>query len=160
MGPPLEDHAASSARHTGYRRDSGTRFAGERRRERRSRPTPTDDTNTRGYQMTGRSPRLITTSPARWTRRLRPAPPPQRILRIRAALPRREPPVVMLGLLTLGALLLALTTCDRIKAKETAAPPAPPPPTVVVAEVVKKTVPIIAEFVAQTDAVQTVELRA
>ena len=39
-------------------------------------------------------------------------------------------------------------------------PAAPPPPAVVVAEVVKKTVPITAEFVAQTDAVQTVELRA
>ena len=52
-----------------------------------------------------------------------------------------------------------MTTCDRTKAKESAAP-APPAPAVVVAEVVKKTVPITAEFVAQTDAVQTVELRA
>jgi membrane fusion protein (multidrug efflux system) len=59
----------------------------------------------------------------------------------------------------LAALFPALTTCDRTKAKE-AAPAAPPPPAVVVAEVVKKTVPITAEFVAQTDAVQTVELRA
>jgi membrane fusion protein (multidrug efflux system) len=55
--------------------------------------------------------------------------------------------------------LPALTTCDRTKAKESA-PPAPPPPAVVVTEVVKKTVPITAEFVAQTSAVQTVELRA
>jgi membrane fusion protein (multidrug efflux system) len=61
--------------------------------------------------------------------------------------------------LALVALLPALTTCDRTKAKESA-PAAPPPPAVVVAEVVKKTVPITAEFVAQTDAVQTVELRA
>jgi membrane fusion protein (multidrug efflux system) len=64
-----------------------------------------------------------------------------------------------LSLLTLVALLPALTTCERTKAQN-AAPPAPPPPAVVVAEVVKKTVPITAEFVAQTDAVQTVELRA
>jgi membrane fusion protein (multidrug efflux system) len=56
-------------------------------------------------------------------------------------------------------LVPALTTCERTKAQN-AAPPAPPPPAVVVAEVVKKTVPITAEFVAQTDAVQTVELRA
>jgi membrane fusion protein (multidrug efflux system) len=66
---------------------------------------------------------------------------------------------VVLGLLALGALAPALTTCDRTKAKESAAP-APPAPAVVVAEVVKRTVPISAEFVAQTDAVQTVELRA
>jgi membrane fusion protein (multidrug efflux system) len=59
----------------------------------------------------------------------------------------------------LAAVVPALTTCDRTKAKESAAP-APPAPAVVVAEVVKKTVPITAEFVAQTDAVQTVELRA
>jgi membrane fusion protein (multidrug efflux system) len=59
----------------------------------------------------------------------------------------------------LGALFPALTTCDRMKAKESA-PAGPPPPAVVVAEVIRKTVPIAAEFVAQTDAVQTVELRA
>ena len=55
--------------------------------------------------------------------------------------------------------LPALTACERTKAKEADAP-APPPPAVVVADVVRKTVPIVAEFVAQTDAVQTVELRA
>ena len=38
--------------------------------------------------------------------------------------------------------------------------PAPPPPAVVVAEVVQKTVPIYSEFVAQTDARDTVEIRA
>jgi membrane fusion protein (multidrug efflux system) len=59
----------------------------------------------------------------------------------------------------IGVLLPALTTCERTKAKENA-PAGPPPPAVVVAEVVRKTVPITAEFVAQTDAVQTVELRA
>jgi membrane fusion protein (multidrug efflux system) len=53
-----------------------------------------------------------------------------------------------------------LTTCERTKAKEGAAPPPPPPTAVVVADIIKKTVPITAEFVAQTDAVQTVELRA
>jgi membrane fusion protein (multidrug efflux system) len=62
-------------------------------------------------------------------------------------------------MLAVLALLPAMTTCDRTKAKESA-PAAPPAPAVVVAEVVKKTVPITAEFVAQTDAVQTVELRA
>jgi membrane fusion protein (multidrug efflux system) len=61
--------------------------------------------------------------------------------------------------LVLVALLPALTTCERTKAKETVSA-APPPPTAVVAPVVQKTVPILAEFVAQTDAVQTVELRA
>jgi membrane fusion protein (multidrug efflux system) len=60
--------------------------------------------------------------------------------------------------LALAALLPALTTCDRTKAKQAA--PAPAAPAVVVAEVVRKTVPITAEFVAQTDAMQTVELRA
>ena len=89
-------------------------------------------------------------------RRLRPSATPRWTRRI-----RREPPRSSrraLGLLALVALFPALTTCDRTKAKEAA--PAPPPPAVVVAEVVKKTVPIVAEFVAQTDAVQTVELRA
>jgi membrane fusion protein, multidrug efflux system len=97
--------------------------------------------------MTGRGARSKSKTPPRWTRRIRPAPP------------RRPAYKVVLGLLALGALAPALTTCDRTKAKESAAP-APPVPAVVVAEVVKKTVPITAEFVAQTDAVQTVELRA
>ena len=38
--------------------------------------------------------------------------------------------------------------------------PAPPAPTVVVAEVLQKTVPLSEEYVARTEAVQTVELRA
>jgi membrane fusion protein (multidrug efflux system) len=96
--------------------------------------------------MTRRRARAIEHSPRDWTRRIRREPP------------RRQAPL-LLGLLALGALLPALTTCDRTKAKESAAP-APPAPAVVVVEVVKKTVPITAEFVAQTDAVQTVELRA
>src|SRR5215471_9018538 len=71
----------------------------------------------------------------------------------------RRAPRVLFSLLALGAALAVLTACDRTKAKE-AAPPAPPPPSVVIATVVKKTVPIVAEYVAQTDAVQTIELRA
>jgi membrane fusion protein, multidrug efflux system len=89
-------------------------------------------------------------------RRLRPGAKPRWTRRI-----RREPPRYSrraLCLLALVALFPALTTCDRTKAKEAA--PTPPPPAVVVAEVVRKTVPIVAEFVAQTGAVQTVELRA
>src|SRR5262245_46658304 len=93
--------------------------------------------------MTGRGPRAKQKSPPHWTRRIRRK--------------RRQPARVLLGILALAA-VPALTTCDRTKAKESA--PAAPPPAVVVAEVVKKTVPIYAEFVAQTDAVQTVELRA
>src|SRR5262249_21208904 len=96
--------------------------------------------------MTGRGLTARRKSPPRWTRRIRRKPP------------RRPAAQIFLGMLTLAALLPSLTTCDRTKAKESA--PAPPPPAVVVAEVVKKTVPITAEFVAQTDAVQTIELRA
>jgi len=59
-------------------------------------------------------------------------------------------------------LALSLNGCDRgkeaDKAKQAAA--GPPPPTVVVAEVIQKTVPIYGEFVAQTDAKETVEIRA
>ena len=79
------------------------------------------------------------------------------IRRIRRWPPRRPSCSVLLALL---ALVPALVACERSKAKESAPAPAPPPPAVVVAEVVRKTVPIVAEFVAQTDAVQTVELRA
>jgi multidrug efflux pump subunit AcrA (membrane-fusion protein) len=58
-------------------------------------------------------------------------------------------------------LAVSLSACDRGKEaeKKQAAPP-PPPPTVVVAEVIQKTVPIYSEFVAQTDAKETVEIRA
>jgi membrane fusion protein (multidrug efflux system) len=72
---------------------------------------------------------------------------------------RQRPPRIGSGL-ALAALLAALTACEGTKAKESAAPAAPPPPTVLVADVVRKTVPIVSEFVAQTDAVQTVEIRA
>lgn len=60
------------------------------------------------------------------------------------------------------ALFLSLAACDRgkdaDKAKQAAA--APPPPAVLVAEVVQKTVPIYSEYVAQTEAKETVEIRA
>jgi len=58
-------------------------------------------------------------------------------------------------------LAVSLSACDRGKEaeKKQAAPP-PPPPTVVVAEVIQKTVPIYSEFVAQTEAKETVEIRA
>jgi len=64
--------------------------------------------------------------------------------------------------LGLAGLVISLTACDRgkeaDKAKKAAA--APPPPAVVVTEAVQKTVPIYGEFVAQTDARETVEIRA
>jgi membrane fusion protein, multidrug efflux system len=67
-----------------------------------------------------------------------------------------------LAALGVVALTLSLAACDRgkeaDKAKQAAA--APPPPAVVVAEAVQKTVPIYSEFVAQTDAKETVEIRA
>ena len=74
--------------------------------------------------------------------------------------PRRSPGFYrgVLSSLVVAALLPGLSACNRGQTKE--AQPGPPPPAVVVAEVVKKTVPITAEFTAQTDAVQTVELRA
>ncbi len=57
---------------------------------------------------------------------------------------------------------IQLAACDRGKdadpAKQAAA--APPPPAVVVAEVVQRTVPIYSEYVAQTEARDTVEIRA
>jgi membrane fusion protein, multidrug efflux system len=95
--------------------------------------------------MTERRPRTSAEPLPRWTGRIR-RPPLQRSSRR------------LLLLLALVAFLPALTTCERTKAKESA--PAPPPPAVVVAEVVRKTVPIVSEFVAQTDLVQTGELRA
>jgi membrane fusion protein, multidrug efflux system len=62
--------------------------------------------------------------------------------------------------LALGALVVAVASaaCSGKGAKQEAA--APPPPTVVVAEVTQKTVPIYSEFVGQTRAEETVELRA
>jgi membrane fusion protein (multidrug efflux system) len=66
--------------------------------------------------------------------------------------------VTALGVMWLA---ISLTACDRGKeAEKKQAAPAPPPPDVVVAEVIQKTVPLYSEFVAQTDAKETVEIRA
>jgi membrane fusion protein (multidrug efflux system) len=64
--------------------------------------------------------------------------------------------------LGVAALTLLLTACDRGKEGDKGQPTAtaPPPPAVVVTDVVQKTVPIYSEFVAQTDARETVEIRA
>jgi membrane fusion protein (multidrug efflux system) len=58
---------------------------------------------------------------------------------------------------SLAALLAA---CGKGQEEKAPAAPPPPPPAVVVTEVVQKTVPIYGEFVAQTDARETVEIRA
>lgn len=66
--------------------------------------------------------------------------------------------VTALGLVWLA---ISLTACDRGKeAEKKQAAPAPPPPDVVVAEVIQKSVPLYSEFVAQTDAKETAEIRA
>jgi RND family efflux transporter MFP subunit len=59
-----------------------------------------------------------------------------------------------------GIALLTLTVgCDDAGAKKSQ-PPSAPPPTVIVAEVPQRTVQISSEFVARTEAVPTVEIRA
>lgn len=60
--------------------------------------------------------------------------------------------------LSIAVVMLAVTAACSTKSKEK--PAAPPPATVVVAEVQQKTVPIYSEFVGQTTADNTVELRA
>ena len=58
-------------------------------------------------------------------------------------------------------LAISLTACDPGKeAEKKQVAPVPPPPDVVVAEVIQKTVPLYSEFVAQTEAKETVEIRA
>lgn len=58
-------------------------------------------------------------------------------------------------------LLLAVVACEKGKGKAAEKQaPAGPPPAVVVAKVVQKSVPIYMEFVARTDAVETIEIRA
>ena len=57
--------------------------------------------------------------------------------------------------------LLALTTgCQQGDATAAKQPPAPPPPAVIVAEIQQRSVQVSAEFVAQTQGVPTVEIRA
>jgi RND family efflux transporter MFP subunit len=59
------------------------------------------------------------------------------------------------------ALLALVAACDRGGAKESKSAPAEPPPTVIVAEVPQQqTVQIAGEFVARTEAVPTVEIKA
>jgi membrane fusion protein (multidrug efflux system) len=66
--------------------------------------------------------------------------------------------VAALGVVCLA---IAVSGCERGKEGEKAKQAATaPPPAVVVAEAVQKTVPIYSEFVARTDAVDTVEIRA
>lgn len=60
-----------------------------------------------------------------------------------------------------ACLAVSLAACDSSKDVEKAKhAAAPPPPPVVVEEVVQKSVPIYSEYVAQTDARDTVEIRA
>src|SRR6266850_1619080 len=75
----------------------------------------------------------------------------------------RRPPALRRGLcrcLAGAALLALLTGCDRGDAKASKQAPAIPPPTVIVAEVPQRTVQVSADFVARTEAVPTVEIRA
>ena len=61
-----------------------------------------------------------------------------------------------------AALALAVlggAACEKAKKDAKAAPP-PPPPAVIVAEVEQRTVPIVRDFVARTEAIPTVEVRA
>jgi len=62
------------------------------------------------------------------------------------------------SLMVLGLLVAATAACGRAKSAEKAPPPSPP--VVVVAEVVQRTVPIVRDFTARTEAVPTVEVRA
>jgi membrane fusion protein (multidrug efflux system) len=66
--------------------------------------------------------------------------------------------VSMAAAITAAAMMIS-AGCGS-KADPKAAASAAPPPTVVVAEVVQRTVPIYSEFVGQTRAIETVELRA
>jgi membrane fusion protein (multidrug efflux system) len=60
-----------------------------------------------------------------------------------------------------GVMVLALTAaCERGDAKASKQAPAGPVPTVIVAEIPQRTVQVSAEFVARTEAVPTVEIRA
>ena len=64
-----------------------------------------------------------------------------------------------LALAALGVTLLIGSACDR-KAKEAKGTAASPPPAVVVAVVEQRTVPIVRDFVARTEAIPTVDVRA
>src|SRR5262245_55240932 len=68
----------------------------------------------------------------------------------------RKPDVLVLICLVVAALLSA--ACSKKEANKTQA--AIPPPAVIVETVTQKTVPIYSEYVGQTKADETVELRA
>src|SRR6185295_19648174 len=71
----------------------------------------------------------------------------------------RKPDVFILVSVVAFALISAGCS-KKDTAKNAAAASQAPPPTVVVAEVTQRTVPIFSEFVGQTAASQTVEVRA
>jgi membrane fusion protein, multidrug efflux system len=56
-------------------------------------------------------------------------------------------------------LLIGGVACEKAKGKDAKAP-APPPPSVIVADVQQRTVPIIRDFIARTEAIPTVDVRA
>ena len=66
--------------------------------------------------------------------------------------------VVVRSLTAVIGVLVALAACERAKSAEK--PAAPPPPAVVVAAVEQRTVPLVRDFTARTEAVPTVEVRA
>jgi membrane fusion protein (multidrug efflux system) len=64
------------------------------------------------------------------------------------------------SILWLPALALLAVTAGCGRGETAKAPPPPPPPDVVVAQVEQRTVPIVRDFTARTEAVPTVEIRA
>jgi membrane fusion protein, multidrug efflux system len=75
--------------------------------------------------------------------------------------PNPPPRTAVTSLAVLMLLALASGACQKSKeAEKKEAGPAPPPPAVVVTEVVRRTVPLYSEFVGQTEAQDTVEIRA
>ena len=65
-----------------------------------------------------------------------------------------------LALTILALTLLAASACDRKASKDAKGAAPPPPPTVIVTQVEQRTVPIVRDFVARTEAIPTVEIRA
>lgn len=72
----------------------------------------------------------------------------------------KQTPVVLAGLIVLFALAVAPGCSSRASGKEQKPAMAFPPPAVIVAPVIRKTVPIYGEYVGQTAAVNTVEIRS
>ena len=63
-------------------------------------------------------------------------------------------------LIGLGLILLAGAACEKAKDNKAGKAPPPPPPGVVVADVEQRTVLIIRDFVARTEGIPTVDVRA